>query len=272
MTLHTKSPLKGPGIYPIVERGKQLRHLSFGVLELGGSLREFSTASGEEELAVDFYSGAVRIEVRSSAGDLTMETQPRSSLREAGDMLYVPAGANLRVTLLSDAARLSLSGAAGKPGVPARFISRDQAVTQQVGRGNWRRTVHTHIADNVDAAHLIVGETVNEPGAWSSCPPHKHDRHNPPAEVPMEEVYFFQLEPRDGFGFMRVYSDPDDEREAFDQAIAVQDGDTVMIPRGYHPVSAFPGYTLNYTWALAGEGRKYGAWSDDPRYAWIKQS
>jgi len=272
VTLHTRSPLQGPGIYPIVERGKQLRHLSFRVVELGGSLKEFSTESGEEELAVDFYSGAVRAQVRSSAGELTIDTQPRSSLREVGDMLYVPAGASLKITLPGESARLSISGAAGKPGAQPRFISRDQAMTVRVGRGNWQRTVHTHIADNVDAAHLIVGETVNEPGAWSSCPPHKHDRHNPPSEVPMEEVYFFQLEPREGFGFMRVYSDPADEREAFDQAIAVQDGDTVIIPRGYHPVAAFPGYTLNYTWALAGEGRKYGAWSDDPRYAWIKES
>lgn len=272
MILHTRSPLNGPGVYPIIERGKQLQHLSFQVVELGGSLKEFSTESGEEELAVDFYSGAVRVQVRSSAGDLSMETQQRATLREAGEMLYVPSGSSLKITLLNETARLSISGAAGKAGAAPKFISRDQVATQRVGRGNWQRTVHTHIADNVDAAHLIVGETVNDPGCWSSCPPHKHDRHNPPSEVPMEEVYFFQLEPREGFGFMRVYSDPGDDREAFDEAIAVQDGDTVIIPRGYHPVAAFPGYTLNYTWALAGEGRKYGAWSDDPRYAWIKQS
>ncbi len=87
----------------------------------------------------------------------------------------------------------------------------------------------------------------------------------------MEEVYFFQVEPRGGFGFIRVYTDPGDPLP-FDCAYAVEDGDTVLIPRGYHPVVAFPGYTLNYTWALAGEGRTYGAWSEDPRHAWIKDS
>ncbi len=86
----------------------------------------------------------------------------------------------------------------------------------------------------------------------------------------MEEVYHFQVKPRQGFGFMRVYSAPDDPREAFDQALVVEDGDTVLIPRGYHPVVASPGYQLHYTWALAGEERRYGAWSDDPRHAWIK--
>src|SRR5687767_15634077 len=55
-------------------------------------------------------------------------------------------------------------------------------------------------------------------------------------------------------GFMRVYTHPDDEAP-FDYAYPVQHGDTVLIPRGYHPVAACPGYTLNYTWVLAGEGR-----------------
>ncbi len=70
---------------------------------------------------------------------------------------------------------------------------------------------------------------------------------------------------------MRVYTDPSDA-EAFDVSYAVEHGDTVLIPRGYHPVAACPGYTLNYTWVLAGEGRTYGAWSDDPRHAWIRNT
>lgn len=271
MSLQVKSPFNGPGVYPIVERGRQLKHLSFQAIQLGGSLTRFEAESGDEEWAVDFYSGPVKVEVRSPAGELIVETQPRRSLKDAGEMLYAPAGSSLAIELLGESARVSLSGALGKPGIAPAFISREQVVSKQVGRGNWKRTVHTHIADNVDAGHLIVGETVNDPGSWSSCPPHKHDRLNPPSEVPMEEVYFFQVEPKEGFGFMRVYTAPDDP-EPFDYAFTVEDGDTVIIPRGYHPVVAFPGYTLNYTWALAGEGRTYGAWADDPRYAWIKEA
>jgi 5-deoxy-glucuronate isomerase len=269
--LQIKSPLQEPGAYPIVKRGRDLKHLSFTVIQLASALREYVTDSGDEELAVDFYPGQVRVEVDSPGGSLVRETQLRRSLKEPGEMLYVPAGSRLKITLLSSAARVSIAGAAGKPGGKPVFIARDQVVSRQVGKNNWVRTVHTYIAGNVDAAHLIAGETVNEPGNWSSSPPHKHDRHQPPTEVPMEEVYFFQVEPRGGFGLMRVYTDPADPRP-FDCAYTVEDGDTVLIPRGYHPVAAFPGYTLNYTWALAGEGRIYGAWSDDPRHAWIKDS
>jgi len=37
---------------------------------------------------------------------------------------------------------------------------------------------------------LMVGETVNRPGCWSSFPPHKHDEDRPREEVAMEEVFF----------------------------------------------------------------------------------
>jgi hypothetical protein len=74
---------------------------------------------------------------------------------------------------------------------------------------------------------------------------------------------------KQGFGFMRVYTDQADS-QPFDHAYPVEHGDTVLIPRGYHPVVACPGYSLNYTWVLAGEGRTYGAWSDDPKHSWIK--
>ena len=37
-------------------------------------------------------------------------------------------------------------------------------------------------------------------------------------------------------------------------------------------VVAAPGYELHYTWVLAGEERRYGAWVDDPRHAWTKNT
>ncbi|MEX2264376.1 MAG: 5-deoxy-glucuronate isomerase [Bryobacteraceae bacterium] len=265
MRMHIKSPGEGPGLYPVVQRSKDLLHLSFAILQLGGTLREYSFDTGEEELSLDFYSGPVRVEVDGWSADIPA----RKTMCEAGPMVYVPAGARVRIASLNGEARVTLAGALGKPGGKPVLVEGSGAMVNRVGKDNWARTVFTHIADNVDAAHLIAGETVNRPGGWSSCPPHKHDRFAPPSEVPMEEIYYFQVEPRQGFGFMRVYSDPSDP-EPFDFAYPVEHGDTVLIPRGYHPVVACPGYSLNYTWVLAGEGRTYGAWSDDPRHAWIK--
>ena len=125
MSYQKKCPVDGPGVYPIVKRGDDLKHLSFQLIELGGSLNEVTIESGEEELAVDFYSGPVRIEINSPAGNLTAETPPRKSIREPGGMLYVPSDATLKLTLLDGSARVSVAGALGKPGVGPQLISRN---------------------------------------------------------------------------------------------------------------------------------------------------
>lgn len=269
MRLHIKSPGEAPGVYPIAGRGKDLKYLSFTVVQLGGNLAGHAFESGEEEVSLDFYSGPVRVEVEGAGRPWSVEIGPRASIRDAGTMVYVPAGCKIKLSKLDGDARITIAAAQGRAGAKPIVISPAEAVQNSVGKDNWSRTVYTHIANNIDAAHLIAGETINRPGGWSSCPPHKHDRFAPPAEVPMEEVYYFQVEPKQGFGFMRVYTDPSDA-DGFDNAYAVEHGDTVLIPRGYHPVVACPGYALNYTWVLAGEGRTYGAWSDDPKHAWIK--
>jgi 5-deoxy-glucuronate isomerase len=269
MSLHIKSPGEKPGVYPVAERGRDLKYLSFTIVEMSGSLSEHSFDTAAGEVCLDFYSGPVRVESETPDGRWSADIPARDSMLQAGSMVYLPAGSRVKLSRLDGAARVTIASAAGKPGGRPVHVPPAEAVCIQVGKDNWTRSVFTHIADNVDAAHLIAGETVNRPGGWSSCPPHKHDRFAPPAEVPMEEVYYFQVEPRQGFGFMRVYTDPADP-QPFDYAYPVEHGDTVLIPRGYHPVVACPGYSLNYTWVLAGEGRKYGAWSDDPKHSWIK--
>jgi 5-deoxy-glucuronate isomerase len=141
--------------------------------------------------------------------------------------------------------------------------------SKQVGRDNWQRTVYSALDQNVPAERLLAGETVNPPGNWSSFPPHKHDRSNPPHEAVLEEVYYFRVKPSQGFGFIWTYTAADDPN-GFSNVFVVEDRDTVLLPKGYHPVVAAPGYELQYTWVLAGEERKYGAWADDPRHAWVK--
>ena len=270
MNLHIKSPGESPGVYPLVRRGRDLKHLSFTIVELGGNLHQHSFETGEEEVSLDSYTGPVTVEAEGAWGRWAADLPGRSSIADAAPMVYLPAGARVSLRAANGSARVTIGGALGSAGGRPALVGTEAVVARDVGKDNWSRMVYTHIAENVDAAHLICGETVNRPGGWSSCPPHKHDRFEA-SEVPMEEVYYFQLQPRQGFGFMRVYSDPADA-DPFDLAYAVQHGDTVLIPRGYHPVSACPGYTLNYTWILAGEGRVYGAWKDDPRHAWIKTS
>lgn len=269
-TLHIKSPGSEPGIYPVLRRGEGLKHLSFTICELGGALREHTFDSGPEELSVYSYTGPYEITAEGEWGRWSAQVAARPSIGKPHPMAYIPQNARVTLKALNGPARITVAGALGKPGVQPVLVEGAAIAEKAVGKDNWSRSVYTHIADNVPAAHLICGETVNRPGGWSSCPPHKHDAYGP-GEVPMEEVYYFQLAPEQGFGFMRLYTAPGAD-DPFDLAYPVEHGDTVLIPRGYHPVAACPGYTLNYQWILAGEGRTYGAWADDPRHAWIKDA
>jgi len=268
MALHIKNPGEQPGVYPVVRRGDALKHLSFTIVELGGSMTAHTFETGAEEMSLDSYTGAYEVVCEGAYGRWSAQVPARPSIRDAHPMVYLPSGSKVTLRALSGPARITVAGAEGKDGMRPVLVERDAIIARTVGKDNWTRTVFTHIADNIPAAHLICGETVNRPGGWSSCPPHKHDEFGD-GEVPMEEVYYFQSDPPQGFGFMRLYTHPG-AADPFDLAFPVQHGDTVLIPRGYHPVAACPGYSLNYTWVLAGEGRTYGAWKDDPNHVWIK--
>jgi 5-deoxy-glucuronate isomerase len=51
----------------------------------------------------------------------------------------------------------------------------------------------------------------------------------------------------------------------------VRDGDAVLLPYGYHPVAAPPGYRVYYLWALSGEVRRLTLY-EDPDHRWIHDS
>jgi 5-deoxy-glucuronate isomerase len=183
----------------------------------------------------------------------------------AGDAAYAPPGEVLELSARRDAV-VAVAGAplgdnaAGR----ARLIPPSDQAARDAGAGNWSRSIRTILGPDDDAGRLVLGETINPPGNWSSYPPHKHDRHAPPEEVALEEVYYYRFKPDGGFGVQLLY---DDETE---RAQIVRDGDVVAIPSGYHPVVAAPGYSLYYLWVMAGGGRELAPFFD-PRHAWVQE-
>jgi 5-deoxy-glucuronate isomerase len=116
----------------------------------------------------------------------------------------------------------------------SRLIPPDEVEDEQRGEGTTLRRVRTYIS----SGPLIVGETLNPPGLWSSFPPHRHEH---------EEIYLYRFDPPDGFGLQMRSESDDDER-----AVVVRDGRIERITSGWHPVVAAPGAQLYYLWALAG--------------------
>lgn len=249
-----------------------LRFLDFARLQLPSGER-YSASTGSREAVLDFFSGEAAVSIRSADGKKYSFTKVggRPDVFSGPPvMVYVPPQASYEITATSpvDAGIFSAPSTATAP--PA-LLEGDRVVANTAGRDNWKRKVYSALGENVPAERLLAGETLNPSGNWSSYPPHKHDRKNPPKEAVLEEIYFFRVKPSQGYGFIWTYTAPDDP-EGFSSVFVVEDGDTVLLPKGYHPVVAAPGYELHYTWVLAGEERRYGAWADDPRHVWVKNS
>ena len=118
--------------------------------------------------------------------------------------------------------------------IASRVIPPEAVRDEARGEGATFRRVRTYI----DQGPLIVGETLNPPGLWSSYPPHRHEH---------EEIYLYRFDPPDGFGMqMRSESDADE------RGVVVRDGRIERITSGWHPVVAAPDARLYYLWALAG--------------------
>ena len=132
-----------------------------------------------------------------------------------------------------------------------RLLDTPELITR--GSGNEERFVANILMESEPAESLLVTEVVTPAGHWSSFPPHKHDRDDPPNERALEETYYHRVSDPRGFAFQRVYTDDGD----LDEAIAIADGDIVLVPRGYHPVAADPRVDLYYLNVMAGPIREW---------------
>ena len=93
-----------------------------------------------------------------------------------------------------------------------RLISPDDVVSSLRGGGNVSRQIVDVLPPSFPADKLVVIEVYTPGGNWSSYPPHKHDTHNPPAEVDLDEIYYFRIAQPEGFALQHLYTGEDIER------------------------------------------------------------
>jgi 5-deoxy-glucuronate isomerase len=148
-----------------------------------------------------------------------------------------------------------------------RLITPNDVVTSLRGGGNVSRQIVDVMPPAFAADKLVVIEVYTPGGNWSSYPPHKHDRHNPPMEVDQDEIYYYRSARPEGFAFQYLYSDQDVEG----QTVRARDGDVVLVHGGYHGVVAGPGYDIYYLNFLAGTSRNLAV-NEDPNHSWIRST
>lgn len=244
----------------LAARGRETNVIDLRLVRLAEGASE--TMRDDGEMCAVVLVGTVDVSV-GGAG-LGIAVRSGDVFDTSADAVYVPPGQVLELRAVSDAVvAVAAAPVTDRAARRARLIRPSDQHVRSAGAGNWSRTIRTVLGPDDDAGRLIVGETINPPGNWSSYPPHKHDRHAPPEEVALEEVYFYRFKPESGFGVQLLYDDTGE------RAKIVRHGDVIAIPSGYHPVVAAPGYALYYLWVMAGQGRDLAPYLD-PRHAWIQ--
>jgi 5-deoxy-glucuronate isomerase len=177
--------------------------------------------------------------------------------------VYVPAKSNWSVAATT-ALELAVCTAPGTGKLKPRVISPDQVGRETRGKGTNIRHVANILPETESAESLLVVEVITPGGHTSSYPPHKHDRDDLPRESLLEETYYHRLNPAQGFAFQRVYTDD----RSLDEAMAIEDGDVTLVPKGYHPVAATHGYDLYYLNVMAGPKRTW-KFHNAPEHQWL---
>jgi 5-deoxy-glucuronate isomerase len=261
--LLVKSRPEGREIVDVTPERAGWTHVGFRALRLRPGESE-ALATGTRELCLVVLTGTVDVEVDGQrfAG---LGTRQSVFEEKSPAAVYVPAGRQVRVVATSDAEVALCTAPGGDQPREVRVI--DPATMRRSVRGqgaNTRYVCDILPHDDPTAAHLLVVEVMTPASHSSSYPPHKHDVENPPGETLLEETYYHRVNPPQGFGFQRVYTDD----RSLDEACAVEDHDVVMVPRGYHPVVAPHGSDLYYLNVMAGPNR-FWVFRNDPKHEWI---
>ena len=227
-------PAPGTHVEELLLPGPDAR---LGVVRTNGAARAASTGANLWVL-IEGGTGTLSVGNEEAAVDGRTDVFERP-----GWSALVPPGAEVS---LDGSLRATWVWREAEGPVEGRLIAPDDVEEEERGESATRRRVRTY----VDSGPLIVGETLNPPGGWSSWPPHRHDD---------EQISLYRFDPPDGFGVHVAY----DERG--DRPVVVRDGSIQRITTGWHPIVAAPGFEMYYLWALAGDADTADA-SVDPRY------
>lgn len=244
-------PAPGPGrIVNVTPQSAGWTYVGFEVHRLASGQRA-GGMTGDREVCLVLISGRARI----SAGgvDFGVVGGRASPFEGKPDSVYAPGGADWSAAAVGEAVLAVCSAPSLGGGLPARRIGPDEVSQEVRGKGTNTRHVTNILPESEPADSLLVVEVITPAGHSSSYPPHKHDRDALPAESMLEETYYHRVRPAQGFAFQRVYTDD----RSLDEAMAVEDGDVVLVPKGYHPCAAVHGYDLYYLNVMAGPKRTW---------------
>ena len=142
------------------------------------------------------------------------------------------------------------------------LIKSENVEVYEIGEGNFKRKVRVVLGGNGPARRLRGGETINQPGQWSSWPRHSFD-NQPELADQFEEFFIYFTRPKEGWALQRSDGTFVDSKYR-EQTMLVRNGDYAVLPLGDHPIVAGPDTTLLYVWFYISPIPKiYPKWAED---------
>ncbi len=232
--------------------------------------QRFGGSSGDFEYAHVILGGSCN--VYSSRGDFLSLGQRANVFSGKPSAVYLPRDTDYEIEALTDGFEVASCWVPADRDYPAQRIDPKDSVTELRGGGNASRQIQSIIPPGFNCQRIVAVEVYTPSGNWSSYPPHKHDVHREDAqgkllEADLEEIYFYKVDKPEGCAYQRVYTDD----RSIDGLMMARDNDLVLVPEGYHPVVAQPGYTVYYLNFLAGSAQSL-ANVDDPAFTWFKSA
>jgi 5-deoxy-glucuronate isomerase len=236
----------------VTPENSPMKHLCYGRIILDEDVPGVAFETGNKETGLICLSGKGRV----SIGDHCYELGRY-------DAIYIPRDSSVEVSTETsvDLAECSAEVEGEYPIQVVRYadVERDGSLKFTTGERSSRRTVNILLGKNIRAGRILAGVTCSEPGNWTSWPPHEH------ASM-LEELYVYYDMPAPAFGVQFVYTDLEEP----ELITIVREGDAVLMPRGFHPNVAIPGYPINFVWMMAAHreviDREYGVVTVQPGF------
>ncbi len=218
---------------------------------------DFNGQTRGEETALIWLGGIAEVD---GVGDVGERNDVFSGLPSA---LLLPPGSSYRLHART-ALELAVVSAPAEAHSRPRLIRPDDVAVEMRGKGITERRIHWILSEKDPAARLLLVEVLTPAGHWSTYPPHKHDEDKAGVERALEELYYYRFSPEQGFAFQGIYT----KNRDLNVSIRAHNRDLVLVPRGYHVVSAAPGYDCYYLNAMAGAVREW-LFTTDPDHQWL---
>lgn len=244
-------------------------HLNFGARKLkkGG---KWNHNTGNHEICIVLLGGSFSIS--SKWGKWITENPRENVFSGLPHAVYLPSDTSFTLMAESEELDIAYGFTHGSDKFEGYFITPQMVNDYGIelrGGDNASRQINSILPPGSKCNKLVCVEVYTPSGNWSSFPAHKHDERNMDREgniieACLDETYFYKFDKPQGFAIQKVYTDDRSLNEIAEPHM----NDVVLVPKGYHPVSACHGYHTYYLNFLAGSDQSL-ANTDDPDHKWI---